>query len=72
MGGYSAHLSSREIAVKRRKMEMQVTKGMLMFLLGSIGIVGTLVAIIVYILLARRDMRKLIERLDAIYKGKSK
>ena len=51
---------------------MQVTKGMLLFLLGCIGIVGTLVAIIVYILLARRDMRKLIERLDTIYKGKSK
>ncbi len=53
-------------------MGIQVTKGLMFFLLGSIGIIGTLVAIIVYILLARRDMKKLIERLDTIYKGKSK
>lgn len=49
-------------------MEMQLTTGVLLFSLGIVGTIITLIIIVVYTLLARHDRRKLVEQLDAVYK----
>ena len=49
-------------------MEIQLTTGILLFSFGIVGTIITLVVIVVYALLAHRGRRKLLERLDAIYK----